>query len=133
MNGVFADSYYFFAIINPRDERHAEAKEYIRSFQGRLITTEWVMIEVADGLATLPGRSSFCGLRQKFVDHTLNSLIPLDMGLYESGLDLFQKRPDKQWSLTDCISFVVMEREGLKEALTADRHFEQAGFNALFK
>jgi hypothetical protein len=48
--------------------------------------------------------------------------------LFEQGVALFSQRPDKSWSLTDCISFVVMEQHGLSEALTADRHFEQAGF-----
>jgi predicted nucleic acid-binding protein len=46
---------------------------------------------------------------------------------------LYVNRPDKQWSLTDCISFVVMEREGIADALTGDKHFEQAGFNVLLK
>ena len=46
---------------------------------------------------------------------------------------LFDKRPDKQWSLTDCIAFVVMTRRGIQDALTADHHFEQAGFTALLK
>jgi hypothetical protein len=49
------------------------------------------------------------------------------------GLQLFGDRPDKEWSLTDCISFVVMEKEGVREALTGDKHFEQAGFVALLK
>jgi predicted nucleic acid-binding protein len=58
-------------------------------------------------------------------------VIPLDSLLLQRGLDLFAGRPDKNWSLTDCISFVVMQDEGLTEALTADGHFEQAGFKAL--
>jgi predicted nucleic acid-binding protein len=57
--------------------------------------------------------------------------MPLDSGLLQRGLHLFAGRPDKNWSLTDCISFVVMQDEGLIEALTADAHFEQAGFKAL--
>jgi predicted nucleic acid-binding protein len=56
-----------------------------------------------------------------------------DKQLFEVGLTLFRNRPDKEWSLTDCISFAVMEREGLTEALTGDHHFEQAGFKALLK
>ena len=48
----------------------------------------------------------------------------------EEGLGLYESRPDKEWSLTDCISFVVMKKEGIVEALTEDRHFEQAGFVA---
>jgi predicted nucleic acid-binding protein len=47
---------------------------------------------------------------------------------FTQGIELYRNRPDKNWSLTDCISFVVMKREGITEALTGDRHFEQAGF-----
>ena len=53
--------------------------------------------------------------------------------LFHSGIDLFARRPDKAWSLTDCISFVVMKENRIKEALTGDHHFEQAGFTALLK
>jgi uncharacterized protein len=58
-------------------------------------------------------------------------IIPLDSRLLQRGLDLFANRPDKNWSLTDCISFVVMQNEGLTQALTGDGHFEQVGFKAL--
>ncbi len=63
--------------------------------------------------------------------HTL--VTPSSSELLEEGIALYLGRPDKDWSLTDCISFVVMEREGLREALTADRHFIQAGFTALLE
>lgn len=53
--------------------------------------------------------------------------------LFEQGINLFRKRPDKEWSLTDCISFVVMQQHNVSEALTADHHFEQAGFAAILK
>jgi Predicted nucleic acid-binding protein, contains PIN domain len=58
-------------------------------------------------------------------------VVPFDTSLIIRGLDLFRGRPDKEWSLTDCISFVVMEENGLTDAVTTDRHFVQAGFNAL--
>jgi hypothetical protein len=58
-------------------------------------------------------------------------IVPLDSRLLQRGLDLFAERPDKNWSLTDCISFVVMQDEGLTEAFTGDGHFEQAGFKVL--
>jgi hypothetical protein len=58
-------------------------------------------------------------------------IVPPDPELFERGLDLFARRPDKAWSLTDCISVVVMSERGLTDALSGDRHFEQAGFRAL--
>jgi predicted nucleic acid-binding protein len=59
--------------------------------------------------------------------------VPASPELFQRGVELFRARPDKEWSLTDCISFVVMTEKGLSEALTGDRHFEQAGFHALLK
>jgi predicted nucleic acid-binding protein len=53
--------------------------------------------------------------------------------LFAAAWDLYTRRPDKEWSLTDCTSFVVMQRHGLTDALTGDHHFEQAGFTVLFK
>jgi hypothetical protein len=60
-------------------------------------------------------------------------IIPAEPQLYEEGIALYRARPDKDWSLTDCISFVVMKARGITEALTGDHHFEQAGFVALLK
>ena len=60
-------------------------------------------------------------------------VIPLDRALFQAGLDLYETRLDKDWGLTDCISFVVMQREGIVEAFTSDKHFEQAGFTRLLK
>lgn len=60
-------------------------------------------------------------------------VVPADASLFRRGVDLYRQRPDKDWSLTDCISFVVMEEQGLTDALTADHHFEQAGFRAILR
>jgi hypothetical protein len=59
------------------------------------------------------------------------TVVNADRALFEAGLDLYDKRPDKDWSLTDCISFLVMQRDQIDQALTADRHFRQAGFSTL--
>jgi predicted nucleic acid-binding protein len=59
-------------------------------------------------------------------------VVGYDARVYQAGFGLFAARPDKAWSLTDCISFAVMRERGLSEALTGDHHFEQAGFRALF-
>lgn len=131
MSRVFADSFYFFAMLNRRDECHAKAIDWTRSFSGGLVTTEWIILELADGLAASLGRSSLFRTRQSLLNDARHLLVPLEMGLYEEGLRQFQSHGDKQWSLTDCISFAVMRREGLTDALTADRHFVQAGFTAL--
>jgi predicted nucleic acid-binding protein len=60
-------------------------------------------------------------------------ILPCTDDLLRQGIEFYDQRPDKEWSLTDCLSFVVMGRENLREALTGDHHFEQAGFTALLK
>jgi len=62
-----------------------------------------------------------------------NLVVPANVETFEKGVELYDARPDKEWSLTDCISFVVMSEEQITEALTSDHHFEQAGFTALLK
>jgi len=60
-------------------------------------------------------------------------VVPLSHEIFDQALDFYHQHHDKQWSLTDCTSFIVMQQRGITEALTGDRHFEQAGFTALLK
>jgi uncharacterized protein len=133
MNRVFADSHFFFAILNPHDAAHAKAIDVGRQHRGPLVTTAWVLTEVADGLASTPRRQAFRRLLEDIEDNKTNLVVPANAETFEKGVELYHARPDKQWSLTDCISFVVMSEEGVTEALTGDHHFEQAGFTALLK
>jgi predicted nucleic acid-binding protein len=128
---VFADAFYFFAMLNERDEKHSQAIDWTRSNRAGLVTTEWVLLELADGLAGSPGKSSLFRTREALLADPQHLVIPLEMSLHEEGLRFFQRHADKQWSLTDCISFIVMRRQGLTDALTGDHHFEQAGFRTL--
>lgn len=132
MTKVFADTFYFLALLNKHDEGHARAVEYAACVD-RMVTTEWVLTELADGLASSRRRDMFVRTRQELRNDADVWVVPLDMSLHEEGVNLFASRPDKEWSLTDCISFAVMRRERLSEALTGDHHFEQAGFVALLK
>ena len=133
MRRVFADSYYFFAMGNVRDPAHARTVEFNRSFVGRLVTTGWIVVELGDGMAHPPQRPIFLRLAEQLRTDPDVVYVPCAERLLVSGLDLFRRRTDKGWSLTDCISFVVMQEYGLTEALTGDHHFEQAGFTALLK
>ena len=60
-------------------------------------------------------------------------VVPQSRESFLEGLELYRARPDKGYSLTDCISMQTMRREGLTDVLTNDRHFEQEGFRALFR
>lgn len=129
---VFADAWFYLAILDVGDQHHDRALEWLRNFEGRIVTTRWVLIEVANGLSAPRFRARVSTLLTNLERNRKVTIISGSDPLYHAGRALFDSRPDKAWSLTDCISFVVMEREGLREALTGDRHFEQAGFVALF-
>ena|SRR5688572_15873243 len=133
MRRVFADSFYFFALVSEDDRLHQGAEDFADSFIGELVTTDWVLTEVADGLARPLWRSGFLKLHQELVANPKVWIEPCSHDLQIEGIELYRNRPDKAWSLTDCISFVVMNREQISEALTADHHFEQAGFVALLR
>jgi len=92
-----------------------------------------VLTELADGLASSRHRKMFVETRQELLADADAKIIPFEKQLYADGIKLFHDRQDKEWSLTDCISFIVMQRESLTDALTGDHHFEQAGFVALLK
>ncbi len=133
MSGVFADTFYFLALLTERDEAHSWAKDSSRDRRGRLVTTAWVLTEVADALADPASRASFLGLLGRLRRHPRAAIVPPTEDLFDRGLALYADRPDKDGSLTDCISFTVMREMGITEALTGDRHFEQAGFEALLE
>jgi predicted nucleic acid-binding protein len=133
MRAVFADAFYLIALSNPADTHHQAAVVASASLSVRLITTRYVLLEVADALSAPLFRVEVARfLRELSADPYIEVIAP-DDSLFSRGLDLFERRPDKSWSLTDCTSFVVMADRGLTEALTGDHHFEQAGFRALLR
>ena len=131
MKTVFADTSFFIALLHPRDECHLGAVEFFRSHKGFVMTTEYVLIEVANWLAGGDRRNAFRSLLTKIRTTDRFSVVPSHPNLFDAGSAMYNEMDDKRWSLTDCISFVVMERHGLTEALTADHHFSQAGFKVL--
>jgi predicted nucleic acid-binding protein len=133
MKGYFADAFFFFAWWNRRDRAHPRVQRFVANFVGHLVTTRWVLMEVADGLASTPARREVRTMFEDLRADPMVTIIEPDGVLDRQGLTLYDARPDKEWSLTDCISFVAMTGHGLTEALTGDKHFEQAGFVAFFR
>jgi hypothetical protein len=133
MNAVFADTYYYLAILSESDAAHGRAVRLARELAGKTVTTAWVLMEVADALAAPPLRSLFLALYERLRGNPNVTIVPPTATMFEQGVELYARRPDKSWSLTDCISFVVMQEHGLSDALTGDHHFEQAGFRVLLK
>ena len=133
MSVAFAAAFYFVARLNRRDQHHQRALQFSRDFRARLLTSDWVLMEVADALA-----ESECRARVRdFILHLRGSaaceIVPASRELLDRALDLYHQHADKGWTLTDCVSFVIMRERNVTDALTGDKHFEQAGFAALLK
>jgi uncharacterized protein len=133
MNKVFADTYYYLALLVERNDSHQLALDVTEQLRGPIVTTSWVLMEFANAVSKSRRRHYFPSLLADLKQNPQVTIIPPDEALFNEGAELYRQRPDKDWSLTDCISFLVMEREGITEALTGDHHFEQAGFVALLK
>src|SRR5947208_1349136 len=124
MKPIFADAFYFIALVNSSDQHHPKALAAAQQFYGDILTTEWVLGEFADALAESTSRSLVRKFVQDLEQDPKVRIVRSGTQLFERGLKLYDERRDKEWSLTDCISFVVMTDEGLSEALTGDKHFE---------
>ena len=132
MTTVFADTFFYVALLSRRDSRHSIALNWAAQPQTRIVTTEFVLLEVANFCRSPRDRERFSAFARALRVNPLTTIVSCESRWFQRGLDRFSQRPDKEWSLTDCISFVVMEEFDLMGALTDDHHFEQAGFNALF-
>jgi len=133
MTNLFADTSYILALLNADDEWPLQAVELTSTIHEKIITTTWVLTEVVDALSRPRHREIAIEFVRDWQADFSILIQPPSQQFFDAGLDLFAERPDKGWSLTDCISFVAMKQHRLISALTADRHFEQAGFNILMK
>jgi uncharacterized protein len=131
MRTVFADTSFYIALLNHRDEHHQPAYQFAAEHEGNFVTSAWIIQELADYLCDVPNRELFLSLYEDLRNDSRVTIVPLSTELFDQGIALFAARPDKNWSLTDCISFGIMERMQLCEAAATDHHFEQAGFLTL--
>ena len=130
---VFMDTYGLIAWINTRDAAHQRVKSYLDAYSGSIVTTEWVLLGFADAFSLSRTKPFAIEAIKRIHRLPMFLVVGFDPAVYQAGFDLYESRSDKDWSLTDCVSFTVMTQRGLSEALTADHHFEQAGFRAVFK
>ena len=131
MAEAFIDTSFVVALINQRDQYHVQAVELASQFEKRsLVTTDAVLLEIGNALAR-----NFKEASIQIIEYFLTSdeveIIPLNTQLFARAFELYRSHLDKSWGLIDCVSFVVMRDFGLSESLTADKHFEQAGFAVL--
>lgn len=136
MKQVFADTGYWIALLNPRDELHDRARTVSLSMTSiQIVTSEWVLTELLNSFAERG--SQFRIVAAKTVAALQKSsgvfVVPQSSASFAEAFQLYQDRTDKSWSLTDCCSFLIMQQYGIDSALTYDRHFEQAHFEALLR
>ena len=133
---LFLDTAYAIALSSPRDSFHRQAvllADEVAAKSAKLITTQAVLLEIGNALASPKYRQQAALLLGALRTDPSVDIVPLTDELYAQAFQLFRDHADKAWGLTDCISFVVMRERNLTEALTADHHFEQAGFRVLLR
>ena len=128
---IFVDTLFVIALINPRDQHHALAAELAARHESHsLLVTEAVLLEIGNGLAR-NYKEEAIEVIESFLASEEVEIVHLTPELFQRGFDLYKKYQDKSWGLIDCISFVVMADFGIRQALTFDQHFDQAGFEPL--
>ena len=133
---IFADTSYLIALIDRRDHLHPHAVELAATLGSRtIVTTELVLIEWLNAFSR-PGplsRDAVLSAYHALARDRQVEVVNQSQRLFRAALIHFSRHSDKAWSLTDCTSFVVMQQRGIRDALTHDRHFVQAGFRALLR
>jgi predicted nucleic acid-binding protein len=131
MSSVFADTSFYVALLLETDALHNRAMEVSATHDDRIVTSEWVLTELGNYFCPAISRGAFVRLTRLLRASPDVMICPASSEDFNAGFALYEARPDKSWSLVDCISFHLMRANGINDAWTADHHFKQAGFNAL--
>ena len=136
MRAVFADTDYWVALLHRQEQLHELARR-VSSRLGpvRILTSEMVLVEVLSILGSRGRaiRESAGAAIERLRQNPNVTVVPQTSAQFAEAFEFFRGHQDKQWSPTDCASFLTMREAGLAEALTHDHHFEQAGFRALLR
>ncbi len=133
---VFLDTSHAIALSAATDRHHQAALDLsalLQSENATLVTTRGVMLEIGNALGKSRLRQIAVDLLDALEKDARLEIVPLSESLYKRAFQLYRERSDKEWGLTDCISFIVMQDRGMTDALTTDEHFQQAGFRALLR
>jgi predicted nucleic acid-binding protein len=125
---TFIDTGYILALVNKRDRYHTTAQVASELVTPPFLTTEAVVIEIGNALSRQIWRSLGVVTLNQLRRSSELEIVSVDSSLLDRAIALYGARMDKEWGLTDCISFVAMQERGLTHVLTTDRHFGQAGF-----
>jgi uncharacterized protein len=130
---IFLDTGYLLALFDPADELRMTAMNWSFTLRESCLVTEYVLWECVNAFSHPTDRGAAHVLVNYLRTEPGYEIVSASPGLFAAGLRLHRERPDKAWSLTDCISFHVTRERGIQRALAYDEHFEQAGFVALLR
>lgn len=134
MTEMFLDTSFAIALVSNTDKHHVQAEQLAGQIEAhgvRLVTTKAVLLEIGNALSKQRFRRAAVELLASLESDPTVDIVVLSDTLFRRGFGLFSERNDKEWSLTDCLAFVVMKDRGLTDALTTDEHFRQAGFRPM--
>jgi uncharacterized protein len=132
---VFADTFYWLAVARPRDPWHAASRRWAKTNAStRIVTTDEVLTEFLNAMAGAgPAGRAYAAATLHDIRNDPNvNVLPQTRTDFDAALTLYEARPDKGYSLTDCRSMLAMRALGLSEVLSNDHHFTQEGFTILF-
>jgi len=133
MKATFIDTSFLLALVLEADEHHERALAWRKRIEPPFVTTEYVLVEFLDALVQVPLRPRATRTVETLRSDGQVRIVPAAPALFDEGFRFYKTYSDKAWSLTDCISFIVMRSDGGRDALTSDHDFEQAGFRALLR
>jgi len=134
MPACFADTSFWIALSSKRDEHHARAlawSRYVSRTETQILTTEAVLWEWMNAFSDSTIRQLAAAAYHRCHRDPQIEVVPFHADLIAAAVQLYDARHDKEWSLTDCLSFIVMERWHVAQALTTDHHFRQAGYKVV--
>jgi uncharacterized protein len=130
---VFVDTSFVVALVNKNDQNHRLALDLSIQYSGKaLVTTDAILLEIGNALSR-NFKIESVQIIEEFLTSDDVQVIHLAPPLFRKAFYLYKSHSDKSWGLIDCVSFVVMRETGITEALSADKHFVQAGFNILIR
>lgn len=133
---VFLDTAYAISLSSEQDDLHELALRIADDLENEytvIVTTQAILLEIGNALSKQRFRRSAVTLLQALETDPSVEIVPFSQELYDRAFALFRERPDKDWGLIDCVSFIVMQEHGITQALTTDDHYRQAGFQVLMR
>lgn len=131
MSRIFLDASFYVALLNQQDEYHEQAVALSRSLREAVVTTEYVLIELGNWLSQTGDKEAFRELLERMEDDERTLIVPCSSNLFLQAVEVYTTRTERNWTLSDCISFVVMQREEITRVATLNPAFAQAGFDML--